>query len=141
MLYYIWPIALVVASNIVYHICAKSVPAEINPLASLTITYLTGAIAAAALYFILDKEPDLIGEYRRLNWAPFALGIAIVGLETGFIYAYKAGWLVNTASVVQSTFLAAALIFVGFFLFKETITLNKIIGIIICLIGLAFINH
>ncbi|MCD7905968.1 MAG: EamA family transporter [Clostridiales bacterium] len=141
MLYYIWPIALVVASNIVYHICAKSVPAEINPLASLTITYLTGAIAAAALYFILDKEPNLIGEYRRLNWAPFALGIAIVGLETGFIYAYKAGWLVNTASVVQSTFLAAALIFVGFFLFKETITLNKIIGIIICLIGLAFINH
>ncbi|MCD8214624.1 MAG: EamA family transporter [Clostridiales bacterium] len=141
MLYYIWPIALVVASNIVYHICAKSVPAEINPLASLTITYLTGAIAAAALYFILDKEPNLIGEYRRLNWAPFALGIAIVGLETGFIYAYKAGWLVNTASVVQSTFLAAALIFVGFFLFKEAITLNKIIGIIICLIGLAFINH
>lgn len=32
---YIWPMALVVTSNIVYQICAKSVPEEINPFASL----------------------------------------------------------------------------------------------------------
>ena len=40
MLAYIWPIALVVFSNVVYQICAKSMPRGINPLASLTVTYL-----------------------------------------------------------------------------------------------------
>ena len=40
MFSYVWPIALVVLSNVVYHICAKSLPAAMNPLASLTVTYL-----------------------------------------------------------------------------------------------------
>ena len=44
LLSYIWPIALVIICNTVYQVCAKSVPAEINPLASLTVTYLVAAI-------------------------------------------------------------------------------------------------
>ncbi len=35
----VWPLALVVASNVAYQICAKSVPGGMNPFASLTITY------------------------------------------------------------------------------------------------------
>ncbi|MCD7950070.1 MAG: EamA family transporter [Erysipelotrichaceae bacterium] len=140
MLVYVLPIVLVVVSNIVYQICSKSVPSAMNPLASLTITYIIGAIVSAVLYFILNKDGNLINEYKHLNWAPFVLGIVIVGLEVGFIYAYKAGWTISTASIVQSSFLAVALIFVGFILYGEPITWNKIIGIIICLIGLIFIN-
>ena len=34
---YVWPMALVVASNILYQICTKSVPEEIDPFASLII--------------------------------------------------------------------------------------------------------
>ena len=46
MIAFLWPIALVVMSNIVYQICAKSVPSGIHPLASLTVTYLVGAVAS-----------------------------------------------------------------------------------------------
>lgn len=141
MFSYIWPIALVVLSNVIYQICAKSVPDSMNPLASLTVTYIIGAIASVILYFILNEDANLIKEYEKLNWAPFVLGLVIVGLEVGFIYAYKAGWQVSTASVVQSSFLAVALIFVGFLIYGEKITCNKILGIIICLIGLLFINY
>lgn len=87
MFNYVWPIALVIFSNVIYQICAKSVPKEINPFASLTVTYIVGAIASAALYFILGKNGNLVKEYSKLNWAPFVLGIVIVGLETGWIYA------------------------------------------------------
>ena len=38
MLNYVWPLALVVLSNVLYQICAKSIPKEMDPLASLTIT-------------------------------------------------------------------------------------------------------
>lgn len=140
MLAYIWPIALVVLSNTVYQVCAKSMPKDLNPLASLTVTYLLAAAASAALYFILNPRGNLLKEYGRLNWVPFAFGIVIVGLEVGWIYAYKAGWEVSTASVVQGAALAVALIFVGFLLYHEALTWNKLVGVVICLVGLAFIN-
>ena len=141
MISYIWPVALVVLANTAYQISAKSVPEKIDPLASVTISYLVGAAVSAVLYFVLTKEPDLVREYSRLNWAPFALGVAIVGLETGMIYAYKAGWPVSVLSVTHSSILAIVLIFVGYFLFRETITWNKAAGIAICLVGLALINY
>ena len=140
MLSYLWPIALVVLSNVVYQICAKSVPEGMNPFASLTITYLVGAVSSAALFFLTNPGIGLFKEYGKINWSPFVLGVVIVGLEAGFIYAYKAGWQVSTASIVQSSVLAVALIFVGFLLYHETLTWNKLVGVGVCLIGLVIIN-
>ena len=140
MFSYIWPIALVVLSNVVYQICSKSIPAGMNPFASLTVTYAVAGVASLALYFLLSDEKNLLVEYRRLNWAPVALGVVIIGLEVGFIYAYKAGWEVSMASVVQSAFLAIALLFVGYLAYHEALTWQKIVGVVICLTGLAVIN-
>ena len=92
------------------------------------------------MFFIMNRNGNLIHEYSKLNTAPVLLGISVVGLEVGFIYAYKTGWPVSTLSTVQSAFLALALIIVGALLYKEEISLNKVIGIVICLIGLYFIN-
>jgi len=141
MFSYVWPIALVVLSNTVYQICAKSVPERMNPFASLTVTYLVGALASAILYFALGTGGNLIEEYGKLNWAPFVLGFVIVGLEVGWIYAYQAGWQVSTGFIVQSAFLAAALLLVGYILYHEALTWNKLVGAAICLIGLVFINY
>ena len=140
MFNYVWPLALVVLSNVFYQICAKSVPAEMHPLASLTVTYTVGAILSLVLYYALNRNADILKEYSRINWAPFVLGIAIVGLEVGFIYAYKAGWPISTAQIVQAAVLAIILIFVGCILYKESLSWNKIAGIIICLAGLGLIN-
>ena len=141
MINYIWPIALVVLSNTVYQICAKAVPGGLNPFASLTVTYLVAAAASAGFFFLSSRGGSLAREYGKLNWAPFVLGIVIIGLEVGFIYAYKNGWQVSTASVVQSSFLAVVLIFVGFLLYHEALTWNKLLGVAVCLAGLAIINY
>ena len=141
MFNYVWPIALVVFSNVIYQICAKSVPNSMNPFASLTVTYTVGAIFSVVMYYVFNRHGNLLNEYSKLNFAPFAFGIVLVGLEVGWIYAYKAGWQVSTASIVQSAFLAVALIFFGWLLYNEALTWNKIIGVAICLVGLAFINH
>ena len=138
---YLWPISLVILANTVYQVCAKSTPADMNPLASLTITYLVAAATSTALYFLLNRQDaDLLRELRQTNWAPFVLGLVIVGLEVGFIYAYRAGWQVSTASVVQSAFVAVALLFVGLLLYHEALTWNKLLGVAVCLAGLVLIN-
>lgn len=140
MLSYIWPLGLVVLSNVFYQICAKSVPDKMNPLASLTITYAIGAAASLLLYFALNRGGNILQEYQKTNWAPFVLGLVIVGLEVGYIYAYKAGWPVSAAQIVQAAVLAVILIFVGYMLYKEAITWNKVLGILVCLAGLGLIN-
>ncbi|MBR3428684.1 MAG: EamA family transporter [Clostridia bacterium] len=141
MLSYIWPIALVVLSNTLYQICAKSVPEGMNPLASLTVTYLIGAAVSCIMYYILNRDANLFREIRLTNWAPIVLGIVIVGLEVGFIYAFRAGWQISMAQIVSSSILAVILILVGYLLYHEAITWNKIVGIIICLAGLVLINY
>lgn len=137
---YFWPIALVVVSNIVYQICAKSVPKDMDAMASMTITYLVGAACSAIMFYLMNKNGSLLQEYSKMNIAPILLGVSVVGLEVGFLYAYKIGWPVSTASIVQSAFLALALLLVGALLYHEAITVNKVIGVVICLIGLYFIN-
>ena len=141
MLSYIWPIVLVVFSNTLYQICAKSVPEGVSPLASLTITYLIGAAVSCALYYLLNRDADLFREIRLTNWAPFVLGIVVVGLEVGFIYAFRAGWQVGITQIVTSAMVAVILIFVGHLLYREAITWNKIVGVMICLAGLVLINY
>lgn len=137
---YIWPLVLVVASNVMYQICAKSVPGGLNPFASLTVTYAVGALVSLVLFFAMNRDTTLIMEYKKLNWSSFVLGISVVGLELGFIFAYKAGWQMSLLQIVQGAALAIILLVIGYFAFKEAISWNKIAGIIVCLAGLTLIN-
>ena len=140
MLSYIWPIALVVVSNTLYQVCAKSVPEGMNPLASLTVTYLIAAAVSCALYYLLNRNVDLFRELRMTNWAPVVLGLVIVGLEVGFIYAFRAGWQIGVTQIITSAMVAVILIFVGFLLYHEAITWSKSAGIAVCVAGLVLIN-
>ena len=137
---FVWPITLVITSNVVYQICAKSLPDGINPFASLIVTYLIGAAACAVLYFFTGHEDGLMKEFSKLNWSPFMLGIVIVGLEAGWIYAYKAGWQVSVGFIVQSAVLSSRLLFVGYFLYHEALTWNKLLGVAVCMAGLIIMN-
>ena len=111
-----------------------------NPFASLIITYLVGAAVAFIMFLILGDSRDILTELKKANWTSFVLGIVLVGLEVGFIYAYKAGWKVSAAQIVTSSILGVIIIIVGYVGYKEAITWNKIVGVIVCLAGLGLIN-
>ena len=140
MIAYLWPIALVVLSNTLYQVCAKSVPQGMNPFASLTVTYLISAVISCALYYLLNRNANLLRELRMINWAPIVLGVVIIGLEVGFIYAFRAGWQIGTAQIVTSAMVAVLLLFVGWLLYHEALTWNKLLGIAVCVAGLVLIN-
>ena len=73
MFNYLWPIMLVILSNVVYQICAKSIPDNVNPFASLTITYIVGAIRSTIMFFLTSKRMNLMKELASMNWAPYVL--------------------------------------------------------------------
>lgn len=138
---YYFPLLIVVASNVIYHISAKSTPADVNTFASLSVTYIVGAASALIMYFITRKDSALLAEYAKLNWSSVALGVAVVGLEAGFLLMYKAGWNVSTAQIAASAVLEIALVFVGLLLYNEAVSMQKALGIAVCMAGLLLMSR
>jgi drug/metabolite transporter (DMT)-like permease len=140
MVKYYFPVALIVVANTLYQICAKSVPRQLNPMISIVVTYVIGATFALVLFFLTDPAKDIGAQLKVVNWAPIVLGFLIVGLEFGFIMLYRVGWNINLGSLVCNIALAVILIAVGYFLYKEHLTLSQLTGIALCIAGLVFIN-
>lgn len=136
----VWPILIVILSNTFYNVCMKSMPSDVNPFGALMVTYLVAAIISAII-FVYVVGPSNVGvEISKINWTSVILAIAIVGLEVGYVFVYRAGWAVSTATVVANIGLACVLIFVGYFLYKENVSINQIAGIVVCMFGLVLIN-
>lgn len=140
MFMYVFPIVLVVFSNVVYNICQKSTPQNVNPFSALLVTYLTAAVLTliAAQFYKTDK--NFLQSFHELNWTSIALGVAIVGLEVGYLLAYRAGWNISVGSLVANIILALILIPIGILFYKEGFALKQVIGAALCLAGLVLIN-
>lgn len=136
----LYPVLIIVVSNILYNVCTKSTPSEINTFATLSITYLVAAVVSFITFFITSKDKNIITEFSKTNWTSFVLGIVIIGLEIGYILAYRNGWAMNTVSVTANITLAVALIFVSMIFYKESITVKQIAGIALCSGGIVLIN-
>lgn len=137
---YIWPALLIVGSNFAYHIVAKGTPAQVNPFASLLVTYLTGAAAAIILYFLTAGGQSLKHSLSQLNWTSYALGFAIVGLEAGYLCLYRAGWNISTGSLICNMLVAILLLAVGILFYRESLGLKQIVGALLCMGGLVMLN-
>ena len=136
----LYPILIIVLSNILYNVCTKSTPSEVNAFATLSITYLVAAVVSFATFLVSSKGRNIITEFSKTNWTAFILGVVIVGLEIGYILAFRNGWAMSKASVTANITLAIALIFVSMIFYKESITVKQIIGIVICGGGLVLVN-
>ena len=136
----VYPILIIVLSNVLYNIVTKSTPDKVNAFASLTVSYTVGAVISFVIFVVTAKGKNIFTEFQKNNWATFLLGVVIVGLEAGYILAYRNGWKMNVLSVTANIILAVALIAVSQVCYKETITLRQMIGIVLCAGGLALIS-
>lgn len=138
--YYYLPIIVVILSNIVYHNATKNTPQNVNSFLSLTVTYFVGCIISLALYFILRKNIDVLSDFKQLNWTSYFLGLAIVGLEVGYIYMYRLGWQISKGSLVANILVALALIILGIFFYKESLSIRNFIGLGLCIVGIILVG-
>lgn len=137
------PIIMAVTFSIAYHVGQKSTPSGLNPMVALIVTYLTASVVSIIAYFLFIPKEGAIGiiaSLKQVNWASYVLGFAVVGLELGYLLAYRAGWNITLTSLISNSLVALLLIPVGMFLFKEALSTNTVIGILLCLSGLFFIS-
>lgn len=133
-------IALTIISNVFYHLFQKVTPQNANPVLSLAVSYLAAALICLALLPVFPLKDGLRESLKQLNWASIALAFTLVGLELGFLLAYRAGWNISLAGLVSNTTVAMLLLPVGLILFRERLSGVNAVGVVIALLGLVLMN-
>jgi drug/metabolite transporter (DMT)-like permease len=141
MFLFYFSMGLTVVSNAAYHIVQKLTPGTANPPLSLAVTYATATLVCLALLPFFPIQAGLAASLRGLNWTSFALAFAIAGLELGFLLAYRAGWNISRGAIVSNVAVAILLVPIGLLLFKEQLSAARVIGLVLCVAGLALINQ
>ena len=60
-----YPILIIVVSNTLYNLCAKSTPQGINSFASLTVTYLVAAAVSFTVFILTNQGKNIITSVWR----------------------------------------------------------------------------
>jgi len=135
------PLLLAVGGSLVYHLSAKSIPKGFDPSAALIGLYATALAGSIVTYTVLKPGPVAlqVGSY----WHPTiaAVGLGALMIELGFLLAYRGAWPVSTASVVANALVAVILVPLGAAIFREPITLERAIGVVLCLLGVTLLQR
>ncbi len=137
---YVFSIVLIVISNVAYNISQKSTPHNVNPFTSLFVTYTVAAIFTLIVSILVKSKEGFWVSFGHLNWTSYLLGGAIVGLELGYLFAYRVGWKMSVVTLVANICLALILVGIGTLVFKEHFEWYKVIGFGLCIGGLLILN-
>ena len=131
--------SLAAFSTVLYNLFQKMTPADANPALALSVTYGV-ALGLTFMLFALYPAGSLVVSFQKLNWASFALGFAIAGVEIATLLAYRAGWELSLLGIMVNVVASMILVLLGAVLFKERLAPINYIGILVCIVGLILIN-
>ena len=132
---------LTVVANVAYHFCQKAISPNANPLVSLFFTYLSGMLITLVCIPLFYPGLQIGSAVKELNWATFVLGFGIVGLELGFLLAYRAGWNLSLGALYSNVMVTVLLLPIGVLVFKETLTGRHWVGLALALSGLMLLGN
>jgi hypothetical protein len=133
------PPLLVIGGSLLYHIAAKSVPKTVAPLAALIGVYFTALVASIVAYGVASRaSTPPMSALAHPTIA--AVGLGVLMIELGFLLTYRAAWPVSLASVMMNGIVAVLLLPLGAALFGETITVVRVLGVALCLLGLTLLQ-
>lgn len=137
---YYFPVLVIVVSNALYDISAKSFPEKLNAQAGLTAYYIIAAAVSLGLFYLTSETKCFPAELKKVNWATFTLALGCTGIDLGYVLLFRAGWDISYGSLVCNIAIAVALILVGKVFFHENINRYHLLGISLCLAGFILIN-
>ncbi len=137
---YLFTILLAIIGTLLYHIFQKITPADVHPMVALVMTYATSTVLSFLLIPVFPMSTSLIEMIKKVNWVSISLGIAIVGVEVGYLLAYREGWKISLGAIVSNVAVAVLLIPIGILLFREKISTVNYVGIVLCMLGLVMAN-
>lgn len=135
-----WSMLFVVLGNVLYHVAQKSIPRGLDPVFSVFVSYVT-ALALSALLLPFAAARPLRASWKQTNWASIGVGVGAFVIEFGFLFVYRSGWNISLASFAGSAALAAILVPVGVWIFRERLSWVNIVGLLFCLLGFFLVTR
>lgn len=140
------PIFLIVASSAAYHFILKQASSRGALFLMLFGTYLLSAVVCLILYALMSQsnaQPQVssvshVFNKQQLGWM-LLLALSLVGIELGYLLAYKSGGQVGQVSMIAQAFSMIVLLGVGFYIGKDSMTLTKALGVATGLISFALL--
>ena len=130
---------LTVIGVVLYHLSQKAVPKETNPFFVIAIAYIVSVALCLIFGLVSPGKKSFVETFKASNWAVFTLGSAAALIEVGFLLAYRTGWRISIAAVATNAAAAVVLIPIGLLVFKDHVSFRNVIGLILCVVGLALL--
>ena len=130
------PIVLVVVSTVIYQLGQRAIPAGVNAGVATLAAYVIAMVGTLATLPLFSGGASVTASVRMLNYGSLLVGLGALGIEIGFLLAYRAGWQIGTTSLIANARVAVALLAISAVFFREAITAPRAAGILLCLAGL-----
>ena len=82
---YYSPFVLAVLATAYHAVFAKGIPQAADTWLSLTVTYAVSMLLCLIMFFVTAEDKNIIRKYRQVTMSSFLLGVAVIGIEFGFI--------------------------------------------------------
>ncbi len=130
------PIALIVISTVLYQLGQRAIPGGVNVFVATLAAYVIAMIGTLVAMPFFSRDGTISESVRTLNYGTLLVGLGALGIELGFLLAYRTGWPIGTTSLIANSMVAIVLLIISALLFSESITLLRVTGIVLCLAGL-----
>jgi drug/metabolite transporter (DMT)-like permease len=106
-----------------------------NPFIVIAIAYFIGIIACALLAPGAGKPIGLADMALLRHWPIWVLAGSVVGIEVGYLLAYRAGWSLATTTGITYTATMVLLAIIGAACFSEDISPRRAAGVVLAIGG------
>lgn len=133
------PLGITLLGNCLYHLTSREVSTQGAPFSILAIVYLFGCIAATLIAFSVESANA--ASFGRILAAPWALllAAAVLMIEVGFLFAYRAGAPISTSSLLVNASVAVILALVGVVALREPFSWKLLLGLALTIGGVILI--
>ena len=137
---FMW-LGIAAVGAVVYQTGQKSLTAHVNPMLLLIGAYMV-AIAIALAAMPLFRAPGQSDSLRSVITAPvLAVGIGVIMIEGGFLMAYRAGGSLQWSGIFVNGLAAVVLVPIAVIAFREQLSVLRVVGIVITLIGMTLMTR
>lgn len=99
---FVYSIGIVIASQVTYQLAVKAIPQGSNPFGVLIIVYGLAMITCVVLSPLAGRSVAFADVRRLLSWPACLLALAVVGIEIGYLLAYRSGWKLGATFAVTA---------------------------------------
>ena len=137
---FIFFLLIAALGNTAYHIGQKSLHDQTgNPMLILLVYYAVAMVLCLLAMPMFGQSSLATASALLGNWRVWLVALGILLIELGFLLAYQAGGSAQWGGVAVNGAAALLLIPLSIFVFQESFSWTKALGILLTLSGLYFL--